>query len=117
MVSGDVTYRGSRSGFEVFSSLIAELSDCAPVEKERIIVVPGNHDVHWGTKPSTQERYAGFIDVIRGAGYATPVLEGIDPLDHIGRTSAGPIVHIGDDVILAAINSSNYSGVLEEAPG
>lgn len=116
IVSGDVTYRGSRAGLEALPSLIQELGDCAPNRSDHIVVVPGNHDVHWETDPSTPERYEGFLEIIRSNGYTTPVLEGIDSLDLVGRDSPGPVIQINDEILIAAMNSANYSGVLEDVP-
>ncbi len=116
VVSGDITYRGSRSGFEGLPSLIHELGDQMPSQPDRVIVVPGNHDVHWETRPSAPERYSAFVELIRSCGYSTPILEGVDTVDPSGHSTPGPVVQINDDVVVAAMNSANYSGALEGVP-
>ena len=77
IITGDVTTQGRRDGFEELSGLLAALGSALP-DPGHVVVVPGNHDVTWGSGPGTRERYRFFLDSIRAAGYVTPLLDGID---------------------------------------
>jgi 3',5'-cyclic AMP phosphodiesterase CpdA len=79
------------------------------------MVVPGNHDVAWGTKPGSSERYKHFIEGVRDHGYVTPLLEGID-LDNEGSrlTTTSPTLTASDgSFVLIGLNSSDHCGVRE----
>lgn len=77
VVSGDITTHGKRVGMELLPNLLAKLGDKLPLP-HRIFVVPGNHDVAYRAASSTPERYKNFVEVVRGLGYVTPFLEGVD---------------------------------------
>ena len=77
IITGDVTTQGRRDGFKELPGLLAALGTALP-DPRHVVVVPGNHDVTWGSGPGTRERYRLFIDSIRAAGYVTPLLDGID---------------------------------------
>lgn len=113
VVSGDVTYQGSPTGFDDLNTTLANLGDALPA-RSRILVVPGNHDVTWRTNPGTKERYEHFLHGVRDAGYVTPLLEGID-LDHDGRqhsTTIDPVLVATDrSFALVGLNSSDHCGV------
>jgi 3',5'-cyclic AMP phosphodiesterase CpdA len=111
IVTGDITTFGIAGGFAQLPALLDNLSTVLP-PKDHIVVVPGNHDVAWGTLPSSAERYRAFVDSIRAAGYVTPLLDGVDYID--GRPSGvvKPLI-LGDDFLITAINSANMCGVVE----
>jgi 3',5'-cyclic AMP phosphodiesterase CpdA len=112
-ISGDVTYRGQASGFARLPEMLANLGEAAP-DPSRIMVVPGNHDVMWGSEPGSSERYADFIAGVRNMGYVTPLLEGIDLTDE-GSSEAGaksPLLTASDNsFMLVGLNSSDHCGV------
>lgn len=114
VISGDVSVKGNDDGFAGLDNLLAHLGDRNP-GSDKTVVVPGNHDVRWGTPPDSTARYQGFIEYVRGPGYVTPLLEGIDISSSDG-TGVGPIhdpfLDLGDAVVVA-MNSSNYCGLLE----
>ena len=56
IVTGDVTTRGAPAGFHQLPGLLGALGTALP-EPRHIVVVPGNHDVTWGTEPGSEERY------------------------------------------------------------
>jgi len=64
VISGDLTYKASDSGFKAFKDLLADHSYVWP-DHSRIVVVPGNHDVIWKESPGTRERYSAFMDATR----------------------------------------------------
>src|SRR5690348_16655510 len=70
VVSGDITVGYDEAGFEQFEGLLAQLGDLRPTNN-RVVVVPGNHDVAWRTPSSSEERYELFLKYVRAAGYAT----------------------------------------------
>lgn len=114
IVTGDITTRGRPSGFDELPTLLDALGNKLP-PPDRIIVVPGNHDVSWCTEPGSQERYQHFIDGVRARGYRTPLLDGID---YDGDVASGKIdpVFVGDDFIVVAVNSADMCGVIEPLP-
>ncbi|MGC7102754.1 metallophosphoesterase [Amycolatopsis lurida] len=119
VVSGDITDRGDPAGFRLLPPTLGELAGSLP-SPDRVMVVPGNHDVTWYTEPSTQARYENFLDGVRAHGYATPLLEGID----IGPdgallpdTAAAPLLSLAEGaVVILGLNSANYCGVEEQPP-
>jgi 3',5'-cyclic AMP phosphodiesterase CpdA len=108
VISGDITYANASDGFEALAGTLNTLGDRLP-PPECVVVVPGNHDVKWRTGPSTPERYANFLTYVRGRGYITPLLDGIDipPLD----TDRHQLLLDGKKVQIVPINSANYCGV------
>jgi 3',5'-cyclic AMP phosphodiesterase CpdA len=119
VVVGDVTTQHDETGFQALPGLLEELGEHLP-DAERVIVVPGNHDVAWGTSPSSAERYRLFLDHIRSRGYRTPYLEGVDIDEHgsvLATSEAEPLLTLDEGAItLVAINSVNYSGAVEPSP-
>jgi 3',5'-cyclic AMP phosphodiesterase CpdA/thymidylate synthase len=111
IITGDVTTRGRPSGFQELPSLLSSLEEHCPAA-DRILVVPGNHDVTWGTLPGSRKRYRAFIEGVRALGYVTPLLEGIDYQDGEPAGSAAPLLE-GPDFVVAAINSADMCGVTE----
>jgi predicted MPP superfamily phosphohydrolase len=77
VISGDITQAHALDGFEALDQTLGALGNCLPAP-DHILVVPGNHDVKWGTDPSSAERYESFINHTRSRGYITPFLDGID---------------------------------------
>src|SRR4051794_4912678 len=59
VVSGDIDFGKDHEGFEQFEGLLKNLNGCLP-SRDRIVVVPGNHDVIRHTPPGSEERYARF---------------------------------------------------------
>jgi len=109
LISGDVTYANGIEGFQALAATLEELGDRLP-PPERIVVVPGNHDVKWGTAPSSPERYENFLTYVRRRGYVTPVLEGIDL--HAPPPERHQLLLDGGKVQIVPLNSSNYCGVV-----
>lgn len=113
VITGDVTAKGSQDGFDLLPSVLARLGDSLP-EPERIMVVPGNHDVVRGTKPGSAERYARFI-TLRDNGYRTSYLEGVDA-DRAGTRRGNamlePCITATDDsFVIVGINSCDMCGM------
>jgi 3',5'-cyclic AMP phosphodiesterase CpdA len=115
IITGDVTTRGAPDGFRELPSLLGALGSALP-DPKRIVVVPGNHDVTWGTESGTEERYSAFVEGIRAVGYVTPLLDGIDYRGDEPATAADPLF-VGPDFVVAAINSTDMCGVTEPFQG
>jgi hypothetical protein len=106
VISGDVTTRGARAGFEMLPDLLGNLGDQLP-DPGAIVVVPGNHDAAYGTPPSSPERYKHFMDLVRAKGYVTPILEGVDdPQSHVNCL-------VREHFVICAVNSADYAGAVE----
>jgi 3',5'-cyclic AMP phosphodiesterase CpdA len=118
VVSGDVTYQGDPKGFEKLPDALAPLGRALP-DPSRIMVVPGNHDVTWGTPPSSAQRYQAFVDGVRQHGYVTPYLDGVDiGANNVSAYAASPVLTAGDySFIIVALNSANHCGVRADDPG
>lgn len=111
VITGDVTVQGTAEGFGLVDSVLASLGAVAPVS-ERVLIVPGNHDVRWATKPSSPERYENFLTL--RPRFSTALIEGID-IDVEGNmlTASDPVIVGGDETyLLVGINSSNHSGTV-----
>ncbi|GAB3042519.1 hypothetical protein GCM10027052_25730 [Parafrigoribacterium mesophilum] len=109
VITGDITSHGSEEGFRILPDILAGLGDSLP-PADRILVVPGNHDVLRGAPAGSPERYELFLKV-RASGYRTAYLEGVD-IDVNGalRPGAGmpPIISAGDgSFVLVGLNSAN----------
>lgn len=114
VITGDVTTQGRPDGLSALTDMLGALGDRLP-SKDRIVVVPGNHDVAWYTPSGSAERYRAFVEHIRDAGYRTPLLDGIDYDGEEAHAAAQPLL-VGDDFVVAAVNSADASGLLEPLP-
>ena len=111
VVSGDVTYQANSDGLSKLDETLDRLGDSRPAN-ERIVVVPGNHDVAWDTEPGSPDRYAEFVKHIRGAGFVTPVLEGVDP--DPADLAQGVLAAADDSFVIVALNSADHCGVRQQ---
>jgi 3',5'-cyclic AMP phosphodiesterase CpdA len=121
VVSGDLSYQARQGGFDAFVSLMSESADVLPRSRDRIVVVPGNHDVDWGASPGTEARYARFLKATRDEGCVTPLLDGIDfadaePVTLKRGALETPHVIIDDEFLIVPLNSSNYCGAIVDLP-
>ena len=55
IITGDITTQGRLDGFAELTGLLTALGTALP-DPGHIVVVPGNHDVTWGSGPGTRER-------------------------------------------------------------
>jgi 3',5'-cyclic AMP phosphodiesterase CpdA len=116
-ITGDITYQSGEDGFQKLEKILSALGDLRP-PANRIVVVPGNHDVSWLTEPGSEARYALFLKYVRAAGYITPLLDGIDiDAEGTAKHAIDPKAHLLHDPeqgwTLVPLNSSNYCGSLE----
>jgi 3',5'-cyclic AMP phosphodiesterase CpdA len=109
VVSGDLTSRARSDGFDEFAEL-AEMF-ITHVAPEKVVVVPGNHDVPWDVGPDNPGRYEGFLRATRSNGFATPLLDHIDfgLLGELNEeTEQHPHLVTGRDFLIVPINSSHF---------
>jgi 3',5'-cyclic AMP phosphodiesterase CpdA len=111
VVSGDLTNRGKEDGFAEFDERIAALRD--RLGAERLLVVPGNHDVPKDHGPNDRLRYERFNAVTRARRLVTPLLDGIDfsasgTLRLEPEAKRNPHVIATEDAVLIALNSSHF---------
>jgi predicted MPP superfamily phosphohydrolase len=117
VISGDLTKGNRPDGYQDFEALLAELGPARP-DPDRIVVVPGNHDVERGLKAGDPEKLTGFLDAVRPK-YRSPLIKGIDyndderSLDPGSRGDPRPILLL-DDAVLVAFSSADYCGIREE---
>ena len=111
LVSGDITVRGQPEGFDLLGEVLDCLGGALPAP-ERILIIPGNHDVVRYSEPSSAARYEGFTS-LRKKSYKTAYLEGID-IDSNGNrlgTPTDPLIVAEDEsFVLLGLNSSNHCG-------
>lgn len=69
IIAGDVTNRAKNDEFKIASDFIIEAAKAFSVSDDRIVLVPGNHDMDWSSMPPfrtegspNRHRYAAFLD-------------------------------------------------------
>ena len=71
IVSGDLTYSADSSEFRTACEFLVQMSSALGISRERVHLVPGNHDVHWPSSaihPSHRfDNYIGFLDDFFGS--------------------------------------------------
>lgn len=111
--SGDAQDQGRPGGHEILRDLLLKHFAGAGITAQRIVAVPGNHDVDRDFAPSTPGRYSNFCKVWRDAGCVVPWLDGIDD-------DTSKVAHslVADDASWAvfAINSSNWCHAATSLP-
>lgn len=107
--SGDALSGGISGGDKLLLELILRHLSSHGIIAERIVAVPGNHDVPRGAKPGSDARYKEFLETWRAAGCVTPWLDGIDNAkpDFAKHVLLGP----ENAWAILAVNSSNWSHV------
>lgn len=108
VVTGDVALRGDAASYQLLPEVLGSLGDLLPPAGQ-IMVVPGNHDVLYGSLPSSSDRYADFGDAIDALGYRRPGLEGRDDLTSHDPLLIGP----AGAFVVVGINSANWSVSVE----
>lgn len=106
VATGDIADRNDEGGYPAFLELLESLGSVRP-GPDRTVVVPGNHDVRAGLQPGDPRRYQHFVKFIRGAGFITPLLHGVDT--GVGDSSEHLASFNGVQII--PIDSSAYSQV------
>jgi 3',5'-cyclic AMP phosphodiesterase CpdA len=116
VVSGDLTHQCQSDGFTEFAEMVNLLIESG-VASQRIVVVPGNHDVPWDPGPDAEGRYDAFKDVTRDKKLITPLLDRVD-----FREDGTLLPHVqgdehlarGDDFVIVPMNSSHFCWGMED---
>lgn len=107
---GDAQIRYEPGGhellFEMFMKHFADLG----ISPQKILAVPGNHDVPRGAPPSSPERYESFVNVWRKHGCITPWLDGLDQPTGLAWQKHVLMDETHEWAVIA-INSCNWSHV------
>jgi len=105
---GDAQVGGQAGGHQLLFELLMEHLEKLGIAANKIIAVPGNHDVPRGSPPGSVGRYQAFTDVWRKGGCITPWLDGVDTA-HDWRKH----VLLSSDFqwAIVAFNSCNWSHV------
>lgn len=111
--SGDALLRGRPGGNRALLDLVMQRFNLAA---NRILAVPGNHDVPQGTAPGSGERYSDFVSVWRRAGCITPWLDGVDALPEKADLSRHVLTATDNSWAVLAVNSCNWSHVDAAVP-
>jgi 3',5'-cyclic AMP phosphodiesterase CpdA len=109
VATGDVADKNNEGGYSAFQELIEALGPVKP-SNDRILVLPGNHDIVSGLSPGDAKRYEKFLKYIRAEGYVTPWLSGIDRMPASKAEARRHIVQL-DDVQIIPIDTAGYSQV------
>jgi 3',5'-cyclic AMP phosphodiesterase CpdA len=112
VVSGDCTSGYDPAGFTRFRELLQK-ADLVP--NERVVVVPGNHDVDWTADPGAPqnptEKYKLFLENTRNIGMRTPLCDGVDTEGYAAANpTAQPVLWL-DDAVIVSLNTANWCGV------
>jgi predicted MPP superfamily phosphohydrolase len=111
IVTGDLTKGNKLDGYGAFADVLEQLGEARPMD-DRIVVVPGNHDVNDKLRAGDPNKLAHFMDTTRPR-YLTPLVKGLDykgPDLHRDPGERGPpqpILEL-DDAVIVAINSADY---------
>lgn len=111
--SGDAQSKAAAGGHELVFKLIA---DHLGVAADRIVSVPGNHDVPQDAEPSSAARYENFVRVWSTPGCVVPWLDGIDDWPAITAPDRHRLVAADRRWAVFPINTSNWSHVTSVLP-
>jgi 3',5'-cyclic AMP phosphodiesterase CpdA len=106
--SGDALPAGTPGGDGALLSTLQEYLRIAP---DRILAVPGNHDIPRDTSPGSTERYAQFVRAWRSAGCITPWLDGVDVVNDGETWRKHMLLGPENSWAVLAVNSCNWSHV------
>lgn len=65
IISGDLTYNGTKPEFEKAREFLDEVTRKLRLSKDRIHIIPGNHDVNWGlAKVDKMQRFDPYLNFL-----------------------------------------------------
>ena len=112
LFSGDAQNRGGAGGHELVLQLV---TDHLGISAEKIVSVPGNHDVPRDAAPGSLQRYESFSRVWRDRGCVVPWLDGIDPSSS-SAIDCHRLVAADRSWAIYPVNTSNWSHVTSVLP-
>ena len=116
VVSGDLTYRGTVDEFKRVDSFLTELSSEIKIPKPRIVLAPGNHDVHWpSAKNDAATRFDNYVSFL-GSFYGESTFRQLYPLItwdfRVDTSRPRPEELVGfhtiNDILFVSMNSCVY---------
>lgn len=115
LFAGDAQRRGLPGGHQILFDLIMKYFKEHGISPERIVAIPGNHDVKKWSDPGTLERYQAFTEVWKANHCIVPWLDGVHDEEAIN-----PKEHflVADDHrwIVFPLNTSNWSQIKLDVP-
>jgi 3',5'-cyclic AMP phosphodiesterase CpdA len=120
IVSGDLVNRGGAQDgdndqFGEFANVcrfLERLRSELRINPDRVLVVPGNHDVDWSPGLSQVERFGNFMRAMAEAGYVTPT-EQLGEVTGVTTTLSRIVDGVNCEVFLLA--SPLFSGTTDAA--
>ena len=106
IITGDGTLQGDSKGqVSLRNMLVDELNGL--ITTAQFVVVPGNHDIVAGSKPSSKERYECFLSAWPDSdpGFVRPYLEGVD--DEYSLVDNRHTL-TGNGWVVLPVNTANY---------
>jgi len=62
LISGDLTYNGTANEFSMVEKFLNDICSGMNIDKERVILVPGNHDVNWNlARDDMKNRFNNYL--------------------------------------------------------
>ena len=115
VISGDLTYRAEEDEFKLVAQFLKEVCEDLMIPPERVVMVPGNHDVHWPSididKKRRFDNYLSFLVSFYGEDlfrYRYPRVKW-DFKVNTARPSPEDIVAVYDDMLtIVGLNSCVY---------
>lgn len=107
--TGDAQNRGRPGGHRILLDILLKHFGPIGISPDRIVAVPGNHDVPRDSKPGSLERYRAFTEIWRDAGCITPWLDGVD--DPIQARYPHSLVGNENRWAVFPVNTANWSHV------
>jgi thymidylate synthase/3',5'-cyclic AMP phosphodiesterase CpdA len=112
--TGDAQNRGKPGGHKLLLDMLLVHFGPIGISPERIVAVPGNHDVPRDSQPGSLERYRAFTETWRDGGCVTPWLDGVDDA-HQARYPHS-LVGLENRWAVFPINTANWSHINSSLP-
>jgi 3',5'-cyclic AMP phosphodiesterase CpdA/Tfp pilus assembly protein PilF len=82
IVSGDLAYQGTEGEFQLVREFLTRLCRTLDIPRDRVVLVPGNHDVHWPSASiDRQRRFDNYLGFLEGF-YGGEIFRRLYPLVH-----------------------------------
>ncbi len=116
IVSGDLAYTASADEFEMANGFLVELVQVLGITRDRVHLVPGNHDIHWKSADVDRSRrfdnYIAFLDTFYGSSLLRARLPYLtwDLRAHTQRDPAAHLVSLyaSEQIVVVGLNSCVY---------
>ncbi len=108
LITGDTVERGKKEEFTRAVAFLKDLANAVGVPRDRVLIVPGNHDVDWSADPSRAgARFDNFVEAY-GEDFTIPEFDG-----KRFRPKWVPLGGVIEGVVgeIALLSSPTFSGV------